>query len=209
MFTQTKKKKQKNHCASSKSTAYPASVLWPCMQCCSCRKCEAVTQTLEDRQLVRLLLLAADIQSSCSLATCLPWHYKRFAAHPVMTSSRHWPCMHICLRCNWNDWYWCWLALRMIPQNTVCLLRRFAILMAYFSLLFSTGRPGQWKMDPNTTLRWKKPGTLPVRRRKHCIAPRPHIPTVRWNACLESTSETARWRVPVALLSRVCFNMLF
>lgn len=64
----------------------PASVLW---QHRRCRNSQAATQTLEDRQPVSLPLLAADIQSSFSLATCLPWHYKRFAVHPVMTTSRH------------------------------------------------------------------------------------------------------------------------
>lgn len=73
--------------ASSESTAhYPASELW---QHCRCRNSQAATQTLEDRQPVSLPLLAADIQSSFSLATCLPWHYKRFAVDPVMTTSRH------------------------------------------------------------------------------------------------------------------------
>lgn len=89
MFAQTEKKKKNR--ARSKSTAYyPASVLQHFMRRRSCANREAVTQTLEDRQpAVSLLLRTADIQSSGSLATCLPEHYERFAAHPVMTTSRH------------------------------------------------------------------------------------------------------------------------
>lgn len=176
-----------------------------CGTACNVASAETVKQSL---RLSRTDGPSADIQSSCSLAICLPRHYKRSGAHPVMTTSRHWPCMHICLRCDWNDWCWCWLALS-IPQNTVYLFRRFVVLITYFLLLFSTGRSGQWKMDPNRTLRWRNPGTLPVRRRNRCMAHRLHIPTVRWNACLENTRETARWRLLVGLLLRVRFNILF